>query len=102
MGGAEGGVGGGLGASVSLINSGSWFPRIPRQRQKLRSGFPPRELLPPVDPTQPVELHNGEKVSVDILPLAPAETEVRGLEDRGEVSPDSKSTEIQQRTQQGN
>lgn len=42
--------------------------RIPPERQKLRSGFPPRELLPPADPTHPVNLTNGEKVSVEVLP----------------------------------
>lgn len=41
---------------------------IPPDRQKLRSGFPPRELQPPADPQQPVDLANGEKVSVDIIP----------------------------------
>ena len=36
----------------------------------MRSGFPPRELVPPSDPSLPVDLANGEKVSVDILPTA--------------------------------
>lgn len=44
--------------------------RIPLERQKLRSGFPPRELHPPSDPSQPVALANGERVSVDILPAS--------------------------------
>ena len=77
--------------------------RIPPHRQKIRSGFPPRELHPPSDPTQPVDLENGEKVSVDILPPTPVTEERLSLvEDSGTVSkkdPDSKSAGV--RTQQG-
>lgn len=78
--------------------------RIPPHRQKIRSGFPPRELHPPSDPTQPVNLENGEKVSVDILPPTPVTEERLSLvEDSGSSAeaknnPDSKSVV---RTQQG-
>ncbi len=59
--------------------------RIPLERQKLRSGFPPRELHPPSDPSQPVALVNGEKVSVDILPAPPTPslTPPQGKEEAG-------------------
>ena len=41
---------------------------IPPEKQRLRSGFPPRELKPPSDdPSLPVELANGERVSVDVI-----------------------------------
>ncbi len=40
---------------------------IPPEMQRLRSGFPPKELKPGPDPTQPLELANGERVSVDII-----------------------------------
>ncbi len=44
------------------------LPSIPPVRQRLRSGFPPKELLPESgDPSLPVNLTNGEKVSVDIV-----------------------------------
>lgn len=96
------------GLSCTLVSVGSYhmvfLSRIPRHRQKLRSGFPPRELHPPLDVTQPVKLDNGEKVSVDILPPTPVEVEGRSLatlEGREEVSLESKETEKQQRTQQG-
>jgi len=46
--------------------------RVPPSRQKLRSGFPPRELVAPSDPTLPVALANGDKVSLDILPAPPS------------------------------
>ena len=36
-------------------------------QQRLRWGFPPRELRPSSDPTHPVELTNGERVSVDVV-----------------------------------
>ncbi len=43
-------------------------PSIPPGQQRLRSGFPPKELLPELgDPSLPVNLANGERVSVDIL-----------------------------------
>ena len=51
---------------------------IPPEQQRLRWGFPPRELRPSADPTHPVELTNGERVSVDVvpsLPPAPAPTD---------------------------
>ena len=41
---------------------------IPPEKQRLRSGFPPRELKPPSeDPSLPVNLANGERVSVDVI-----------------------------------
>ena len=43
---------------------------IPAEQQRLRWGFPPRELRPSVDPTHPVELANGERVSVDVVASA--------------------------------
>ena len=35
--------------------------------QRLRAGFPPRELKPGVDPNLPVQLVNGERVQVDVV-----------------------------------
>lgn len=44
---------------------------IPPVQQRLRSGFPPKELLPECDdPSLPVNLTNGERVSVDIIASA--------------------------------
>ena len=43
---------------------------IPAEQQRLRWGFPPRELRPSVDTTHPVELANGERVSVDVVASA--------------------------------
>lgn len=37
------------------------------EQQRLRWGFPPKELRPSADPTHPVELTNGERVSVDVV-----------------------------------
>ena len=53
----------------SSPNSASFFYviRIPAEQQRLRRGFPPRELRPSEDPTHPVELTNGERVSVDVV-----------------------------------
>ena len=85
---------------------------IPVERQKLRSGFPPRELHCPEDPTQPVALVNGEKVSVDILPapaMPPSEEATRG-EGAGQIKQGAGQAEggeagfqkQAQQTQQGN
>ncbi len=52
---------------IIIINIILSYSSIPASRQKLRSGFPPRELLPPDDPTRPLDLANGEKVSVDVI-----------------------------------
>ena len=49
---------------------------IPAHCQKLRLGFPPRELRPPSDPTQPVDLANGEKISVDMITQTKGQGEV--------------------------
>jgi predicted DNA-binding antitoxin AbrB/MazE fold protein len=54
-----------------------------------------------VDPTQPVQLENGEKVSVDVLPPTPVEEERRGLAESEEVLSSSKQSTTEQRTQQG-
>lgn len=72
---------------IHIMLHSDLFRRVPVERQKLRSGFPPRELHPPEDPTQPVALVNGEKVSVDILP-APAmpPSEEASYKTRGEVA----------------
>ena len=48
---------------ISLMSCDS----IPAERQRLRSGFPPKELKPGSDPAHPLELTNGERVSVDII-----------------------------------
>ena len=45
---------------------------IPAEQQRLRAGFPPKELKPGDDPTCPVELVNGERVSVDIVNIGVA------------------------------
>lgn len=62
---------------------------IPAHLQKLRSGFPPRELCPPSDPSQPVSLANGDKVSVEKLP-DPMAAETKEL-----ASSTSGSTQLQ-------
>ena len=38
---------------------------IPVSVQKLRWGFPPKELLAPEDPAAPLPLSHGERVSVE-------------------------------------
>lgn len=38
---------------------------IPASEQKLRWGFPPKELLAPEDPGAPLPLSHGERVSVE-------------------------------------
>jgi len=40
----------------------------PHRRQRLRCGFPPKQLHPPSDPTQPLNLANGDRVLVDVIP----------------------------------
>ena len=35
--------------------------------QRLRAGFPPKELKPGGDPSLPVQLANGERVQVDVV-----------------------------------
>lgn len=57
------------------------LPSIPSEQQRLRWGFPPQELRPSADPTHPVELCNGERVSVDVV--AGRDGRVVGVE-RGE------------------
>ena len=37
------------------------------RQQKLRCGFPPRELHPPSDSSQPLNLANGDRVLVDVI-----------------------------------
>ena len=38
------------------------------RQQRLRCGFPPRELHAPSDISQPLNLANGDRVLVDIIP----------------------------------
>lgn len=59
---------------------------IPAEQQRLRWGFPPKELRPSTDPTHPVELTNGERVSVDVMATAT----VSG--DRGERAKEKEKT----------
>lgn len=40
---------------------------IHHRLQRLRCGFPPRELHPPSDASQPLNLANGDRVLVDII-----------------------------------
>lgn len=58
---------------------------VPTNQQRLLSGFPPRELIPPEDPSAPLPLSNGERVSVQFVggsqPMATEDstaTSVRG------------------------
>ena len=39
--------------------------------QRLRAGFPPKELKPSADPNLPVQLANGERVQVDVVNIQP-------------------------------
>jgi hypothetical protein len=41
--------------------------------QRLRAGFPPKELKPGADPNVPVQLANGERVQVDVVNVQPKE-----------------------------
>ena len=50
---------------------------IPVHQQKLRWGFPPKELLPPEDHTSPLPLSHGERVSVERLGGGPSNTELQ-------------------------
>ena len=43
--------------------------------QRLRAGFPPKELKPGADPSVPVQLANGERVQVDVVNVQPKEDE---------------------------
>lgn len=38
---------------------------IPSEQQKLRWGFPPKELCRPEDPSTPLPLSHGERISVE-------------------------------------
>ena len=55
---------------------------IPVEQQRLRWGFPPKELRPS-DPTHPVELTNGERVSVDVVAGAEGVGNKRGGDKKG-------------------
>ena len=41
--------------------------RVSPVNQRLRAGFPPKELKPGNDPNLPVQLANGERVQVDVI-----------------------------------
>ena len=58
--------------NVGVVKELYFFSRVPPSRQKLRLGFPPRELVAPSDPAAPVALANGDKVSLEILPAPPS------------------------------
>ena len=68
---------------------------IPSNQQRLLSGFPPRELLPPDDPSAPLPLGNGERVSVEWVggpqPMATEESSQSPLSPAG-VGGDSDPT----------
>ena len=40
---------------------------VPPVNQRLRAGFPPKELKPGSEPDLPVQLANGERVQVDVV-----------------------------------
>ena len=42
--------------------------------QRLRAGFPPKELKAGADPNAPVQLANGERVQVDVVNVQPKES----------------------------
>ena len=46
---------------------------VPPVNQRLRAGFPPKELKPGADPSVPVQLANGERVQVDVVNVQPKE-----------------------------
>jgi len=50
----------------SMINSSV---NVPPHRQKIRIGFPPKELKPPPesDKDKPIPLQHGEKIVVEVL-----------------------------------
>ena len=89
---------------------------IPACKQKLRSGFPPRELVPPDDPSLPVDLADLEKISVDIVTgtevgpkpsleagqgLSQKGGLVQGLEEKGErASTNDNNTSTLEETEQ--
>ena len=50
---------------------------ISKDRQKIRYGFPPRELKPPEDENATLPLTHGEGVSVEELPDSKAQEEER-------------------------
>lgn len=51
---------------------------IPPLQQKLRWGFPPKELCPSEDPSSPLALSHGERVSVEkIAPVTSNESPER-------------------------
>ena len=41
--------------------------------QRLRTGFPPKELKSGADPNEPVQLANGERVQVEVVNVQPKE-----------------------------
>ena len=50
---------------------------VPPERQKLRTGFPPKELKQPENNDEIVPLNHGDKISVEIIPdrTVPMETD---------------------------
>ena len=69
------------------------------RQQKLRCGFPPRELHPPTDTSQPLNLASGDKILVDIIsdqseqPQKREELEAAPQEDSSSHSTSSESEE---------
>jgi hypothetical protein len=60
---------------------------IPPDRQKIRHGFPPRELAPPSEGKEyePLLLQHGDKLSVEILPHAKSPQPLRQAQKEGNI-----------------
>lgn len=56
---------------VALQNMIYRAVKIPPERQKIRIGFPPKELKRPSDAdiNEPIPLAHGDKISLEIIPL---------------------------------
>ena len=70
------------------------------RQQKLRCGFPPKELHPPTDVSQPLNLANGDRVLVDVIsdqseqPQKGEELEAIAQEESSSHSTSSESEEL--------
>lgn len=66
---------------------------ITKDRQKIRYGFPPRELKPPENEQEPLPLTHGDRVSVEELPEPKPEEEEKSAKELGTEAMDTEEKE---------
>lgn len=84
---------------ISMYHMIPMYHMISYRQQRLRCGFPPRELHAPSDSSQPLNLANGDRVLVDIIsdqseqPQKGQELEAAAQDDSSSQSVSSESEE---------